>query len=201
MLIVALGLWIHKHSEINLNTPTAGARNSTVSELRYKMSYVHPNWRNPGLWIVTTHLLKSLNNCEIWRNECVKWLKEKMSRLNIRNEPVRLKNIRLGTQALNYAVLAQFLWSSPSFTKAPLHVFHTVWETWTCKSKCNISFCSVYTFITAISNVVYISTTLRHQPFQLKVLQKSGYSLLTMPWMHLMADFNFLPSLHIYLRN
>ena len=59
-----------------------------------------PKLKYSGLWIVTTYLLKSLNNCEIWRNECVKWLKEKMSRLNIRNEPVRLKYIRLGTQAL-----------------------------------------------------------------------------------------------------
>ena len=33
-------------------------------------------------------------------NKCVKWSKMKMSRLNIRNEPVWLKNIRLGTQAI-----------------------------------------------------------------------------------------------------
>ena len=89
-----------------------------------------------------------------------------------------------------------------NFTKAPVHVFDTVWETWKSKSKCNamriISFCLVYTFIIAMFGVVYIFTILRHQPLQLKVLQKSSYSLLTMPWMHLMADFNFLPSLHIF---
>ena len=34
------------------------------------------------------------------RHKCVKMSKLKMSQTNIRNEPVLLKNIRLGTQAL-----------------------------------------------------------------------------------------------------
>ena len=39
---------------------------------------------------------------QLWhlRHECVKWSQVKMNRLDIRNEPVRLKNIRLGTQDL-----------------------------------------------------------------------------------------------------
>ena len=41
------------------------------------------------------------------QHKCVRWSNMKMSRLYIRNQPVRLKNIRLGTQALvtytNYA--------------------------------------------------------------------------------------------------
>ena len=58
-------------------------------------------YSNPGLWIVTTDLvkvetIKQLSNS--WP-ECVKWSKMKMSHPpNIRNEPVRLKNIRLRTQ-------------------------------------------------------------------------------------------------------
>ena len=34
--------------------------------------------------------------------KCVKWSKMKISRSNSRNEPVRLKNIRLGTRAVRY---------------------------------------------------------------------------------------------------
>ena len=37
--------------------------------------------------------------------ECLKWSKMKMSRLNSRNEPVRLKNIRLGIQGIDRSLM------------------------------------------------------------------------------------------------
>ena len=44
-------------------------------------------------------IIKKCKQLRNLRHGCVKWSKMKMSRLNIRNEPVRLKNIRLGTLA------------------------------------------------------------------------------------------------------
>ena len=49
---------------------------------------------------------------QLWnsRHKCVKWSKVKMSRLNIKNEPVWLKNIRLGTQGVPnlFVIMSQF---------------------------------------------------------------------------------------------
>ena len=68
-----------------------------------RVFWVDPNY---ALWIVTAHILKTLNNYTS-RHECVKLSEIKMNHNSIRNELVWLKIIGLGTHGL-YIMIACF---------------------------------------------------------------------------------------------
>ena len=57
---------------------------------------------------------------QLWnsRHKCVKWSKVKMSRLNIKYEPVWLKNIRLGTQGIVVSIPACHVWTCPDLANS-----------------------------------------------------------------------------------
>ena len=69
-------------------------------------NFITSSWDEKGTPKLRTLLDQSIEGTkltvQLWNSphECVKMSKLKMSQTNIRNEPVRLKNIRLGTQAI-----------------------------------------------------------------------------------------------------